>query len=570
MELALRNAVIVDGAGGERFSGDIGISEGRVVAVGEVRGCAASEIELASAVVAPGFIDVHTHYDAQAFWDPMLSPSSFHGVTTVIAGNCGFTLAPLSGDPADTDYLLRMLARVEAMPLNTLRAALKPTWTDFGSFLAALDGRLAINAVFLVGHSALRRLVMGDQAVGRSATKAEIDAMCALLDRSLAQGGAGFSTTVSYTHSDGEGRPVPSRWASREELLSLAAVLQRHPGTWVEMVTGKTEMEESDHALMTDVALAAGRPLNWNLVTVSARARSAYESQLRASDYAHERGARVHGLVPAMPTKVLMNFITGFLLDSLPGWSEVLLLPKAEKIKALADPRVRRRLESGARRIEAPALRMMLEDWGAITIESVGSGENARWSGRLLADYARAVGRPPIEALFDLAVMEELNLSFSPPVDGDDDESWRMRADAWRDPRLIVGGSDAGAHLDMIDSFALSTQLLGEGVRRRRLIDLERAVELITSVPAARFGLKDRGRIAPGMRADLVVFDPDLIDCGPVRMKFDLPQGEPRLYADALGIDHVIVNGAVAISHGRPTGRLNGQVLRSGQDTQAV
>jgi N-acyl-D-aspartate/D-glutamate deacylase len=215
MDTVIRNGLLVDGTGSPRYPGDIGIENGRIVAVGQLAERGAVEIDAGGAVVAPGFIDIHTHYDAQAFWDPMLSPSVYHGVTTVLAGNCGFTLAPLSGDPADADYLLRMLSRVEGMPLSTLREAVKPSWRSFGEYLAKIDGTLAINASFMVGHSALRRAVMGERSVTDKATPVEVELMSALLRRSLAEGGVGFSTTIANTHSDYEGRPVPSRVASR-------------------------------------------------------------------------------------------------------------------------------------------------------------------------------------------------------------------------------------------------------------------------------------------------------------------------------------------------------------------
>ena len=570
MDLALRNGILIDGTGRPGYRGDLGIEDGRIIAVGEVPGRAAREIDVGGAAIAPGFIDVHTHYDAQAFWDPLLSPSVFHGVTSVIAGNCGFTLAPLSGRSEDTDYLLRMLSRVEGMPLRTLRAALKPDWTSFGQFLDRLDGKLAINAAFLVGHSALRRTVMGERAVGHGANELELESMCALLARSLADGGVGFSTTVSVSHSDYEGKPVPSRWASRSEILRLAGVLRDFPGTWLEMVTGKTEMTEAEYQLMSDAALAANRPLNWNLVMVSSRSPAEFRSQLVASDYAAQRGALVFGLVPAVPPKVILNFISGFVLDIIPGWSEILFQAHEQKLRSLSDPGVRNRLREGAQQLAIPTLRSFFADWGAQTIESANLPQNQPWIGRTIEDYAEHAGKDPLEALFDLAVMENLRFSFSPPPDGQDERSWAMRAEAWRDQRLIVGGSDAGAHLDMVNTFALTTQLLGEGVRDRGLLPLEEAVKLITSVPAERFGLINRGRLCAGMAGDVVVFEADKIGCGPVKMRFDLPEGESRLYADAEGIRHVIVNGVPVVRGNEPTGAIGGRILRSGRDTKTV
>jgi N-acyl-D-aspartate/D-glutamate deacylase len=572
MDLVLRNGVIIDGTGQPTFKGDVLIRNGRIESVGDVTvdGTGAQELDVGGASIAPGFIDVHTHFDAQAFWDPLLTPSIFHGVTTAIAGNCGFTLAPLSGKPEDADYLLRMLAKVEGMPLSTLRASVKPDWKSFGDYLNRLDGTLALNTIFMVGHSALRRTVMGERAVGEEATEDDIEKMCALLDQSLSEGGAGFSTTVSVAHNDYEGQPVPSRSASRDEIMRLCTVLRGHTGTWLEIVNGKFDFTDEDCALLTDMSLAAQRPLNWNLITVFSESKHQLESQLRASDYAQERGATVYGLIPSLSPKVILNFISGFVLDVIPEWAAVLALPHDEKRAALGDPSVREKLKEGTTRMEAEFLHKLFADWRALEINSVGSDKNQKWVDQLLGDYADAQGKEPLDALFDLAVEEDLNFSFSPPPGGEDDESWQMRADTWCDDRAIIGASDAGAHLDMINTFAFSTQLLGNGVRERKLIPLEEAVRRITSVPAERFGIKDRGRIEPGMIADITVFRPDTIDCGPISMRDDLPEGQSRLYADAIGVDHVIINGQIVVESGKPTGTIPGRVLRSGKDTQSV
>jgi N-acyl-D-aspartate/D-glutamate deacylase len=570
MDLILRNASVVDGSGNEGFRGDVGIKDGRIAAVGRIAAHGTKEIDLAGAVAAPGFIDVHTHYDAQVFWDRLVSPSIFHGVTTFIAGNCGFTLAPLSGRAEDTNYLLRMLSRVEGMPLGTLRVALDPIWTSFGQYLDQLDGKLAINSAFLVGHSALRRAVMGERAVGCEATEAEIEAMCVLLGKSLAEGGVGFSTTVSMAHRDFEGQPVPSRWATRDELLRLAGVVRDYPGAWVEVAHGKSLTAKEDYDLITCLSAAAQRPLNWNMLTVDSTRRGDMEAQLAASDYARAHGGAIYALVTAVPPKVIVNLVTGFVLDMIPNWIEILVLPHDSKIRALGDPAIRAKLREGVGKMEGAFVKSSFSDWSLLIIESATTSRNQRWIGRTLGEYAQAHGKDALDALFDLAIEENLNVSFSPPPGGTDDESWHMRAEAWRNPRCIIGASDAGAHIDMINTFAFSTQLLGEGVRRRRLLPLEAAVHLITAVPARRFGLKDRGRIAPGMAADIVVFDPNVIDCGSVEVRNDLPGGEMRLYAEALGISQVMVNGICVVREGRATGKMGGRVLRSGRDTRTV
>ena len=507
MDLAIRNAAIIDGTGAPRFSGDIGVSQGRIVAIGEVAGSAAEEIDAQGAVVAPGFIDCHTHYDAQICWDNMLSPSVYHGVTTVLAGNCGFTLAPLSGRAEDLDYLIGMLSTVEGMPIAALKQAVKPSWRSFGEFLGAFEGKNAINTGFMVGHSALRRCVMGERAVGHEATPDELAAMVALLRLSLAEGGMGFSTSTSISHSDHNGDPVPSRFASDAELLALSGALRDFPGTWLEIVPGIGPFDERDYERLTQMSLAAQRPINWNAVFVDVKRKDLIDTQIAMAHYAAERGAKVFGLCPTAPVKGFLNFRSGFTFAMLDGWMPFLRLPDADKIVAMQDPAMRARLKAGAENPDNPI--QAFRDLDDYMIESVQSAKNADCQGRRVGEIAATRGTTSFDTLFDLAVEEELELTFSGPAMGADDASWQLREAVWNDPHMLLGASDAGAHVDMFNTFALTTQLLGEGVRARGIYSLEVAVHRITGELADAFGLKDRGRIAVGGAADLVVFDPD-------------------------------------------------------------
>jgi N-acyl-D-aspartate/D-glutamate deacylase len=566
-DIKIINAVIVDGSGSPRYSGDIGVKDGRIVAVGNADGDAREVVDIKGAVVSPGFIDCHTHYDAQVFWDPLISPSVYHGVTTVLSGNCGFTLAPLSGCKADTDYLLAMLAQVEGMPLKSLETAIEPTWNSFGEYLDRIDHGLAVNMAFLVGHSALRRNVMGSRAIGHEATPEEIEAMAALLRKSLSEGGAGFSTTRSFSHSDHNGDPVPSRWASNEEILALAAVVKEFPGTWLELLPPLHDPQQS-FELSTAMSLAGERAVNWNVIIVNAQAPERLENQLRMGTYAAEHGARVYGLIQAVAMKNVINFRTGMQLELLDGWTPFIHLPHDWKLAVMRDPVSRRKLEEAK---DASFHRSGLpRDFGLFQIEYVGSERNAPWVGKTIAEYAATTGKPAFDALFDLAIEEDLQLSFSGPAVGDDEASWKIRGEIWQNEHCLIGASDAGAHLDAINTFAVGTQLLGEGVRKRGIFSLEEGVRRITSHLADAFGLKDRGRIAPGAAADLVVFDPDTIDCGPIKLQSDLPGGETRLYAEAIGIHHVIVNGVPVAAGNAPTGRTGGRILRGGTDTYTV
>jgi len=568
-DLKITGGRIVDGNGAPAFAGEVGIKDGRIVAVGQAPGEARETIDAKGAVVAPGFIDCHTHYDAQLFWDPMLSPSVFHGVTTVLAGNCGFTLAPLSGRQEDAQYLLAMLSRVEGMPLSSLETAIKPDWTSFGQYLDGIDGKLAINTAFLVGHSTLRRTVMGERAVGNKASPEELEAMKALLRKSLEEGGCGFSTTVSPTHSDHNGDPVPSRWAADEETVALAGVLSDFPGTWLELIPPyDPERPERRIDLPVQMSLAAQRPVNWNLIVVRSEGRDMLDSQLAMGPAAAERGATVYGLVPAAPIKAIVNFRTGQLLEMLGGWHDFIHQDDASKLAAMKDPEVRKSLEAGMAAQHAnTGLPGKFDDF---LIEHLPSQKNAHWIGKRVSEMAEATGKSPFDALFDLAIEEDLWLSISGPELGGDEASWALRGEVWRNPYTLIGASDAGAHLDSINTFAITTQLLGEAVRERSIFTLEEGVRRMTSYIADRFGLAGRGRIEVGAVADLVVFDPDTIDCGPIEMRHDLPGGEMRLYADAVGVHHVIVGGVPVAEDNHPTGRLGGRVLRSGRDTETV
>ncbi len=522
----IHGAKVVDGSGSAPRRADVALRDGRIAEIGAIAGPARETLDAAGRFVAPGFIDVHTHYDAQVFWDPTLSPSPYHGVTSIVGGNCGFSIAPLC--PGAGEYLMRMLARVEGMPLESLRQGVPWDWSSFEEYLSRLDGRLAVNAGFLVGHSALRRVVMGERAVGHEASAEELEAMNALLRASLAGGGLGFSSTRSAAHNDADGQPVPSRHASLEELYSLCRTTREFPGTSLEMLPGTTTFTEQDKEILTQMSLAANRPLNWNLLAPRADMPEVMENQLGASDYAAERGAVVLALTVPQELSGRVNLLSGFAFDALPRWAE-------------------------------------------IRVEETFEPDNEKLCGRTVGEIAEQRGVDPLDALLDLSLLEGLRTSFTSPTTGQDDaESWRMRAGSWTDPRTVVGASDAGAHLDMMDTFAFTTQLLGRGVREMGLISVEEAVRQLTDVPARLYGLRERGRLEPGWHADPVVFDLERIAKLPTYTRFDLPGGAPRLYADAEGIDHVFVNGTQIVRAGKDTGARPGTMLRSGRDTDTV
>src|SRR5437899_335908 len=339
LDLIIGGGEVVDGTGAPRRPADVGIREGRIDAIGDLAGVEASTtIDAAGKLVAPGFVDVHTHYDAQVFWDGSLSPSPLHGVTTVLAGNCGFSIAPLSGRAADGEYLMRMLARVEGMPLEALAAGVPWNWTSTAEYLDAVEGSIAVNAGFMVGHSALRRVVMGDDATDREATEDEVGAMGRLLEEGIEAGGIGFSSSWARTHNDGDGRMVPSRYATTEELLALAGAAGRHDGTSLEFIpTVGLDFEPWAVDLMADLSVAAQRPLNWNVLAVTAAIAAQAAQKLEAGDVARQRGGKVVALTIPHSFGVRLSFASGFVLDAIPGWEEAMLLPRAEKLLLFRD-----------------------------------------------------------------------------------------------------------------------------------------------------------------------------------------------------------------------------------------
>jgi N-acyl-D-aspartate/D-glutamate deacylase len=392
--------------------------------------------------------------------------------------------------------------------------------------------------------------------------------MARLLDESLAAGGLGFSSSQAATHNGGDGQPVPSRFATRDELLAMCRVVREHAGTTLEFIPAVGGFEPEHLDLMTAMSLAANRPLNWNVLAVNAARPENHERLLEAGDYAAERGARVLALTVPDAMVVHLNFKTAFILDAFPGWGPTMALPPEEKKHALADPEVRRRLKESAASPEAGVLRAMA-NWERMRVVDTVAPENEGLAGETIGKVAATRGQEPFDTLLDIVLADDLGTVLSPPTGADDDASWKMRAAVWRDPRAVVGASDAGAHLDMLSTFTYSTSML-RGVREHHLMPMEEAVHLLTDAQSRLYGIRDRGRVEEGWHADLVVFDEARIGPGPVHTRHDLPAGAGRLYAEAEGIEHVLVNGVEVAAGNRLTGDLPGTLLRSGRDTDTV
>ena len=569
LDYRIEGGTLIDGTGAPGRRADVGVRDGRIVGVGEVDEAANETVDADGLVVAPGFVDPHTHYDAQLFWDPLASPSSVHGVTTIVGGNCGFTLAPLAAQ--DADYLRRMMAKVEGMPLPALENGVPWNWSSFGDYLGRLDGNVAVNAAFNVGHCALRRNVMGPDSIGNEATPEQIEQMVRLLHESIDAGGLGFSTTLSFTHSDGDGQPVGSRWASKEEVLALCGAVRDHEGTTLEYVTDgcMRGFRDDEVDLMAEMTLAARRPLNWNVLTVDAKEPERYRSQLAACENAAERGGRAIALTMPVLVEMNMSFRNYCALFMLPGWGDVMNLPVAERIARLREPETRRWMNERARSPEAGVF-SRLASWGRYEIGDTFSSANEGLKGRSVYDIAKERGRENFDTLLDVVIEDELRTVLWPLPPDDDPDSWKLRADAWRHPLVLIGGSDAGAHLDRMCGAPYTTAFLADTLRGRKLVSLEDAVHMITQAPAELFGLRDRGVVREGSHADLVLFDTATVGTDEVRLVEDLPGGTARLFAGSRGIERVFVNGRPIVTAGATTGELPGTVLRSGRDTRTV
>jgi N-acyl-D-aspartate/D-glutamate deacylase len=570
LDVLIKGGTVVDGTGAPGVRADVGIRDGRIVAVEDnISEDATTIVDADGLVVAPGIVDPHTHYDAQLFWDPAGTPSNLHGVTSAINGNCGFTLAPLN--PEDADYLRRMMAKVEGMPLPALETGVPWNWKTFAEYLGALESNVALNVGFMVGHCAIRRHVMGTEAVGQEASAEQLDAMVRELHTAIEAGGLGFSTTLSFTHSDGDGQPVASRWASKEEVLALCGAVADHEGTSLEYVTDGClrGFTDDEIELMAEMSLAGRRPLNWNVLTIDSKEPERYRDQVAACERAFQRGGKAIALTMPILVEMNMSFLNYCALFMLPDWKDVMSLPVPERIEKLKDPEVRKWMNERAHSPDAGVF-ARLTSWGRYMIGDTYSAANEGLKGQRISDIAELANRGTFDTLLDIVINDDLRTVLWPLPSDNDLKSWQMRAEAWDHPLVMIGGSDAGAHLDRMCGAPYPTTFLADSLRGRQLVSMERCIQLMTQMPAALFGLRDRGVLREGACADVFVFDPETVGTGDVRLLDDLPGGTSRLYAEAIGVPWVFVNGTAIVADGKATDARPGTVLHSGRDTYTV
>ncbi len=560
LDVLIEGATVVDGTGQDAVVVPVGIEAGRLRLGDALVGSSARRhIDGTGLVLCPGFVDVHTHFDAQVFWDPFLTPSSLHGVTTVVAGNCGFSIAPL--DEVDADYMMRLLARVEGIPLAALQEGVPWNWSTFGEYLGAVAAaRPALNFGAMVGHSALRRKVLGADSGTETLTATSLDRLRQALRQAMEAGAMGFSSSWGGAHFDGNGDPVPSRNADAAELIGLCEELAAFPGTQVEFIPTMHPFSEAHIDLMTNMSVAARSPLNWNvLITLDAEE---CEGKLSASDHAAANGGRVVALSYPGPMQARVSLLSSA-FDAIPGWSETMALPPGEIIRQLNDPVERERLRELAAKGDSATLG--LTRFENLRVLDTYTDDTRAMEGRLLGDLARERGAEPFDVLCDLATAD-IRTGFNRAPIGDDPASWELRLESWKDPRVIMGASDAGAHIDMLSTFDYPVALLAMA-RERAAMSLPEIIRTLTDVPATLYGMKEMGRIEEGFRADVVLFDADVVAPGRVSWQDDLPGGAGRLFSEPVGVEHVFVNGSEIASGGKLTGERPGRVLKAGIDT---
>ena len=557
-DLLIKNGTVVDGTGAACYRADIGVAQGRIAEIaqtGTLNGGATHVIDASDLIVAPGFIDPHTHYDAQVCWDPLISCSSWNGVTSVVMGNCGVGLAPCL--PEKREVLAWDLVNVEGMSFEVLSQGVTWEWESMADFMAApFRTGMGINLGFLVPLSPIRSYVIGEAAQERAATSEETQRIATLLRESVQAGALGFSTTVATQHVGFKGRPLACRLASRDELRAYANVLRGLGRGAIEVNlggAGSSILPAGSPELVDFLLAESRRPVTWLSVQTRSDQPTAHRELLTNTDGLIQRG----GIPQAscQPTELQFNLRNPFILGAYDVCHSLFNCTAEEQARIYADPTFR-----AAFRVACTTTpKAFSGQWQQTQVCKVGKPEHQVWLGKSIAELSQQAGTDPFDTFFDLALADDLATEFSLAMLNFDLD---LVEEVITDPRVLIGLSDGGAHVDMLCNAGYPTYLLGTWVRRRQAMSLERAVQRLTSEPARLFGVLDRGVIAAGKAADFVVFDPATVDAGEKVMLNDLPGGERRFVQRAEGIHSVVVNGEVVLTQGEHSGALPGQMLR--------
>lgn len=556
-DLKITGGTIVDGTGKPGFVGDLGIKDGKVVAIGKADGPAAQTIDATGKVVAPGFVDVHTHYDAQILWDRMLTISPWHGVTTTVIGNCGFGVAPTR--EIHRKMIMQTLEKVEGMSLEALEAGLGTAWPfeTFPQYLDALEKRgSAINVAALFGHTPLRLYVMGEESTERAATADEVGTMKKLVREAMESGAIGFGTSVSVSHNGYAGKPVPSRQATPEEIDSLVSVMGELKRGLMQITIGR----DFSTRHMAEVSRKYNIPVTWTALLSHLYGPGGHRKQLDLAAEQRKSGALVIPQVSCRPLNFEVTFAEPFIFDVMPFMNDLAKADAKEpgtRRRAYADPAWREKLRSEV----TPLFRNW---WDRVVI--AWSPSHRELEEQPLTAAAAKLGKDPVDLALDISLADDLQTRFRMAVMNFDEKEV---AELITDPNTIIALSDAGAHASQLCDACYSTHLLGHWVRERKVFTLEEAVHNLTQRPAEMFGIIDRGVLAEGRPADVVVFDPKTVNPGPLKRVYDLPAGADRLVSDASGIDAVVVNGRIIRRNNKDTvtanDKLPGRLLRHGR-----
>jgi len=561
-DLVIKDGMVIDGSGLPRYRADVWVRHGSIAAIGRIRERAREVIDAGGQVVAPGFVDGHTHMDAQIFWDPLGTCSCWHGVTTVVMGNCGFTLAPCAA--ADKHLVMRNLERAEDIAAEAMDAGIDWTWTTFPEFLDRVESLpKGINYAGYIGHSALRTYVMGERAFEKPAGEDDLRAMERELRDAIRAGAVGFTTSRSPSHETPDRRPVASRVAAWEEVRRLVGVMGdmnagifELAGEAVGRTAADTQGLREYHVRLRDLAVETGRPVTWGLFS-RREAPEVWRTYLDLLDETAAAGGRMFAQVHSRALAVVLSFRTNLPFDRLPVWKELRARPLAEQTHRLRDPELRRRLVAAAR--ERDERRAIGAEPRPAAYEWIFVMDTVEGPHRSVAEVARERGVDPVEAMIDLALEKDLERFFLQPIANEDQDH---ALELMRHPRTVVTFSDSGAHVSQIMDASLQTHLLSHWVRAKQAFTLEQAVRMLSFEPATHWGFADRGLIREGLAADLLVFDPDTIAPEMPEVAHDLPAGARRLVQRARGLSATVVNGEIVLRDGKPTGALPGQLLR--------